>query len=283
MRRFETAAAMVLAASLFALAGCEDAPIHIDPLAVNGRDGGGLPISYNSLMRIGAAAHAGGDLQNSLTVYRRAAALVTSNPAPLVAAGNVLIEMGQINEAILAYNSALDRERRDPEALRGLAKGYLRTGRPELAGQPLSVAYQDTPDDPKLLLLIGVTNDYLGQHREAQARYRRGLKLRPGDPSITLNLALSLALTGDFPNAVGLLQPIATSPASSVRDRQTLALIYGLQGDRTAAEQMARRDLDPAAVAHNLGYYDTLRRLSPEARSKAILAASANSGPRPNS
>ena len=59
---------MVLAASLVALAGCEDAPIHIDPLAVNGRDGGGLPISYNSLMRIGAAAHAGGDLQNSLTV-----------------------------------------------------------------------------------------------------------------------------------------------------------------------------------------------------------------------
>ena len=48
--------------------------------------------------------------------------------------------MGQINEAIMAYRAALAREPRDPAALRGLARAYLRTGKPELALEPLGVA-----------------------------------------------------------------------------------------------------------------------------------------------
>jgi Flp pilus assembly protein TadD len=68
--------------------------------------------------------------------------------APFIALGNTLMEIGQVNEAIVAYNSALGRNARDPEALRGLARAYLLTGKPQLAGEPLSIAYKDTPDDP---------------------------------------------------------------------------------------------------------------------------------------
>jgi hypothetical protein len=42
---------------------------------------------------------------------------------------------------------------------------------------------------------------------------------------------------------------------------------------------MARRDLDASAVDHNLAFYETLRRLPPDARSRAILAASAAAKP----
>ena len=106
--------------------------------------------------------------------------------------------MGQVNEAIIAYNSGLARNARDPEALRGLARAYLLSGRPQLAGDPLSTAYKDTPNDPKLLQLIGVADDFTGQHDEAQARYRRGLELLPRDPGLLVNLALSLAVTGNY-------------------------------------------------------------------------------------
>jgi len=252
MKRFDAAACLIVALGLVVLTGCEDAPWHLDPLAINGRDGGGPPLNYATLMRIGAAAHAGGDLATAVGIYRRAASIEPRAVAPFVAAGNTLMEMGEFNEAIITYQSALAREAHDPEALRGIARAYLTSAKPELAGEPLSVAYKDTPNDPKLLQLIGVADDYVGQHAEAQARYRRALELLPRDPALSLNLALSLALTGNYPEAVSILRPIATAATASPRERQTLALIYGLQGDQRAAEQIARLDLDTPSVQRNL-------------------------------
>ena len=278
MKRFDAAASAFFALGLLSLAGCEtvstqgmDPLMHaIDPLTINGRDGGGQPLNYQTLMRIGAAAHAGGDDAAAVGVYRRAAGLAPTQPAPFVGAGNSLLEMGKVNEAIVAFSSALTRNPQDAEALRGLARGYLLTGKPELAGQPLSVAYQETPNDPKVMELIGVADDFAGQHEEAQARYRRGLELMPGDPALSLDYALSLALTGDYAQAVAVLRPLATRVGSTPRERQMLALIYGLQGNRSAAAQMARLDLDAASAARNLAYYDSLRRLTPQARARAI-------------
>src|SRR5207248_7750890 len=135
---------------------------------------------------------------------------------------------------------------------------------------PLAIAFEDTPNDPKLLQLIGVADDLMGQHGEAQARYRRGLELAPGDPVLSLNLALSLALTGNYDEAIARLGPIAAAPISSPRERQTRALIYGLKGDRQRAAQLGLLDLDPAAVQHNLAYYEPLRRLSQQARTQGV-------------
>jgi Flp pilus assembly protein TadD len=276
IKRFDAAASLFLALGLVVLAGCGDVPWQLDQLSMNG----GRSANYSTLMRIGAAAHAGGDLATAVSVYRRAAAIDPTAAAPFVAAGNSLLEMGQFNEAVLAYTSALARDEHDREALRGLARGYLMSGKPALAGQPLAVGYRDNPDDPKLLQLVGVADDFVGRHDEAQARYRRGLELTPQDPALALDLALSLALSGNYAEAIGVLRPIAMAATSSPRERQTLALIYGLQGDRRAAEQLARRDLDPASVQRNLAYYDSLRRLSPEARHRAIqsLGTQAKSG-----
>ena len=270
MKRVDAAASLFLAVGLVSLAGCGDIPFQGDPFAITPRDAelniDKHPVDYAALMRIGAAAHGAGDHSTAVSVYRRAASVETRLPEPFVALGNTLLEMGNANEAILAYNAALRR-------------AELMGGKPELAGQPLALAFHDTPDDPKLLQLIGVADDFVGQHEEAQARYRRGLELLPGDPALSLNLAMSLALVGNYPEAIGVLRPIANATNSSARERQTLALIYGLAGDRGAAERLSRRDLDPEAVARNLAYYDSLRRMSPEARTQALQALGAHASP----
>ena len=278
MKRFKPAAPLFFVASLLVLGGCEQTTIQVDPFTFSGRDGSAKPIDYPALMRIGAAAHAGGDLTTALGVYRKAAATDPRAAAPFVAVGNTLLDMGEGDEAIVAFNSALARDATDPEALRGLGRAYLMTGKPELAGQPLSVAYKAMPNDPKLLQLIGVADDFAGQHEEAQARYRRGLELLPRDPGLSLNLALSLALTGNYGEAVAILSPIAMSQTASARERQTLALIYGLQGDDRAAERLGRMDLDPQSVQRNLAYYESLRRLSSDARARAIQSLSTRPG-----
>lgn len=255
------------------LAGCVTTPIHLDPLSVEGRDGGGPIPTYAMLMRIGAAAQSGGDLPNALGVYRRAAELAPQDPAPLIAAGDVLLQMGNVNEAIVSYNGALVRPGDSQGAQVGLARAFVKTGKPQLALTPLAKAMEASPDDPKLLLLLGVTKDLAGSHLEAQGYYRAGLVRAPGDPGLTVDLALSLALSGNYPNAIAVLQPLAISPAGTAQERQTLALIYGLNGNTAEASRLGRIDLDDASVEQNLAYYQSLRELSPEARGQAILSS----------
>jgi Flp pilus assembly protein TadD len=283
MKDFSALAFLLLSFAALALAGCEASPVHLDPQSVNGRDGGGPTPSYAALMRIGAAARSGGDLPNALSVFRRAAEMAPFDPTPYVAAGDVLLEMGSANEAIVTYNAALSHDARNLPALAGLAKAYLMTSRPELALEPVSKALAESPEDPKLLLLLGVTRDLAGQHGEAQAYYRSGLARAPGDPGLTVDLALSLTLSGDYPNAIAVLQPLALASTASAQERQTLALIYGLKGSVAEAARISRIDLDETVVAHNLTYYQTLRELSPEARNRAILSAgSYRGGARPS-
>jgi Flp pilus assembly protein TadD len=258
----------------FALAGCAGGPFHLDLASANGRDGGGAVPSYDSLMRIGTAARGSGDFANALGVYRRAAEVDPLNPAPLVAAGDVLLEMGSVNEAIVSYNNALLRNGQNVSALLGLTRAYLKSGKPALALDPLGKAYALSPDDPKVLLLSGVAKDFSGEHAEAQTWYRRGLAAAPNDPALTANLALSLALSGDYASAIATLQPVAMASGGSPQERQTLALIYGLRGNVAEAARLNRIDLDDASVEHNLAFYATLRELSPEARSRAILTPS---------
>jgi Flp pilus assembly protein TadD len=271
------AASLLLSSAVLALGGCTTSTVHLDPLNVNGRDGGGPPLSYPALMRIGDAARHAGDLANAVNLYRRAAQLAPRDPAPFVALGDTLLAMGKIDEAILAYNSTQARDPKNPWALQGVAKAYLLTGRPELALAPLGRALALQPNNSKLLLLLGVAEDRMGQHGQAQAIYRRARLIAPADPAVATDLALSLALSGDYDAAIGVLQPVATAPYATARQRQTLSLIYGLAGDQAEAAQLGRIDLDEVAVEHNLAYFATLRQLSPEARERAILSLG-NSG-----
>jgi Flp pilus assembly protein TadD len=272
MRHFPRSRSLVAAMALAAaLGGCTSvSTTHLDPLAVNGRDGGGGPLTAEALMRIGAAARAGGDYANAVGIFRRAAQMAPGEAAPLAAAGDALLDMGANNEAIVSYNAALARDPHNLDALRGLAKAYLKSSRPELAFHPLSVAQMAHPNDPDILLLLGVADDMTGQHTAAQASYRHGLQLAPGRRGLAVDLALSLTLTGNYPAAIAVLRPLAMQPHALPVERQTLALIYGLEGNMAEAQRLGRMDLDEASVEHNLAYYDTLRALSPQARERAI-------------
>ncbi len=224
-------------------------------------------------MRIGEAARAGGDYSNAVAVFRRAAEIEPRLPDPFIAIGNALLPLGAVNEAIVAFNSALARDSISLSGLQGLSRACIETGRPELALAPINKGLTLRPGDPKFLLLLGVVEDAAGQHQQAQSQYREGLQHSPGDPSLTLDLALSLALSGSYTNAIAILQPLALGASGTAQQRQTLALIYGLQGNIGEAARLGRIDLDEAAVEHNLGYYRTLRELSPEARDRAVRSA----------
>ncbi len=100
-------------------------------------------------MRIANASRSARDFGNAVNLYRHAAELEPTKTEPLVALGGTLADMGKIDEAIVNYNAALKISPHDGEALRGLARAYLKTGRPDLASDPLALAFHDTPNDPE--------------------------------------------------------------------------------------------------------------------------------------
>src|SRR5690606_10733888 len=79
------------------------------------------------------------------------------------------------------------------------------------------------------------------------------------DTGLRNNLGLSLALAGNSADAIDVLHQLTESPDASVRNRQNLALAYGLAGDAGRASAIAQRDLPAEAIRGNLAYYEKLR------------------------
>jgi Flp pilus assembly protein TadD len=87
------------------------------------------------------------------------------------------------------------------------------------------------------------------------------------------NLGLSLAFAGHYKGAIEILRPLALRPGASARDRQNLALAYGLSGDVDQAKKFARMDMDSREVERNLSYYAALRSIAdPVMRVKSVRA-----------
>ena len=100
----------------------------------------------------------------------------------------------------------------------------------------------------------------LGRHEEAQTTYREVLAIVPADIVATNNLGLSLALTGQYTEAMSVLRPIALGDSASPRARQNLAVAMALSGDRDGAARLARIDLREQDVKLNLDMLAAMRR-----------------------
>jgi len=223
-----------------------------------------------SLMRVADATRASGDLASAAGMYNRAHQLAPGDVAPLLALGETLRRMGASATAADAYRAALAIEPRNFDALRGLGAALLEIDQPEFAIAQLELAL-DVAKDHRVYNALGVAHDMLGDHPAAQVYYREGLDLMPGNAQIVNNLGLSLALSGNYAESIAMLEQAVQDRSATPRFRQNLALAYGLAGQWEAAKRVAAIDLDQAAVAHNLSYYDLLRRAGDSSMTASAL------------
>src|SRR5256885_8763782 len=104
-------AACALLALTVSLTGCENIPWNpdrwgADRLDVSSTEGrtGSVPMNYETLMRLGAAARAGGGLSHALSPYRPARPIAPNPAAPVTSTRHTLLEMGQADEGRPALN-----------------------------------------------------------------------------------------------------------------------------------------------------------------------------------
>jgi len=85
------------------------------------------------------------------------------------------------------------------------------------------------------------------------------------------NFGFSLALSGQYQEAIDVLLEAARLVGAGPRTRQNLALVYGLMGDETNARALLSTDLDSASVENNLIVYRALRSLPDIDRRRAVF------------
>lgn len=219
--------------------------------------------SVPALMRLGDAARAAGDPAAAIPFYRRAHASDLFDPEPLVRLGAALSDLGAYNEAVEAYRDALVGDPAHVEALRGLGNAFIALNQPQLAVEQFDAALR-LDADHRSYNGIGVALDRTGDHKAAQGHYRVGLELAPGNITLLNNLGLSLALSGDYGEAIETLERVARHPEATVRHRQNLALAYGLAGRTDDAARIGRLDLAEEDVQSNVAYYGLLKSMSEE-------------------
>lgn len=90
---------------------------------------------------------------------------------------------------------------------------------------------------------------------------------------LSVNLGLSLILSGNPREGANVLLDVTRYPAAPSQARQDLALAYGMLGNTEAAAEILSQDLPKASVQDNLRFYAIQRaRLSSQSGKTGALA-----------
>jgi len=215
--------------------------------------------STRALISMGDTTMRGGDAAAAARFYEQAVKSAPKDPVPLYRLGRALQAMGAHKAAAEHFRKVLVIQPGDGEAKRQLANTLISMNDPQGSIRLFQEVIAEDGDH-RAFNGLGVALDMTGKHKDALTAYRAGLAKQPKNLTLRNNLALSMALAGQYASAAKVLQNVTSDPRATARHRQNLALVYGLAGQEMKAARIARVDLDGPSVRRNLDYYNWLRR-----------------------
>ncbi|MGL4635597.1 MAG: tetratricopeptide repeat protein [Beijerinckiaceae bacterium] len=171
-----------------------------------------------------------------------------------LAYGQMLRDIGQINQAIAVLQATAVKNASDRQVAAALGKALADGGRFAEAQEVLQRAHAPDRPDWRVLSTQGAIADQMGKHTDAQQYYQAALQLAPGESNILSNLGLSYALSNRLGEAETTLRQAVGRPGALPRARGNLALVLALQGKFRESEEMASKDLSPADAAANMDF-----------------------------
>jgi Flp pilus assembly protein TadD len=193
-------------------------------------------------LNVAEAALQGGAGQIALQVSEGVLQESPSNVHALEIKGDALVLLGEYDDATSIFTALLAK---DPNSVRAnMGLGRIRLAKdPAAAAALFEQVLKRDPKDLTALNDVGIARDLQGRHAEAQVSYRQALAINPDLDSAQVNLALSMAMSGQGPAAVKLLQAKATEPGAPVKVRHDYAVVLAMAGNRPEAERVLRQDL----------------------------------------
>lgn len=216
-------------------------------------------MSSDQLVRIASASASSGDLSLAMKLYRDASKKAPRDPTPWIGLGDTMVSARLLDQATEAYDNALNLEPASPGVKLGMARIHLMLEQAPEARALLEEVQETQPENWRIYNSLGVSEDLAKNHARAQDYYLQALDFSPRNLSVLTNYSLSLALEGNYADAISLLEDVIEEPSATARHRQNLALVYGLAGSENNAKQMARRDLSDRDVENNMNFYRFIR------------------------
>ena len=141
----------------------------------------------------------------------------------------------------------------DPRVVSEYGKTLVSMGRAEEAEKFLTRAQELQPNDWTIYSALGVAYDQIGNQKDAQVNYEHALALKPGEPSVLNNYALSRMLAKDPAMARKLADRAEIANASAKDDKiaRNIAMIRSMApqaSDGLAVKHAGARN-SPAAPA----------------------------------
>lgn len=122
-----------------------------------------------------------------------------------IARAQALRAAGSYDEAASAFGQLMMVAPDDVRVVGGYGKVLAQQGRPDEALPFLNRAIQIDAKDWTLYSALGVAYDQQDQHTKARVAYEHALVLKPGQPDVLNNLAVSKMLSGNLGDAQKLL------------------------------------------------------------------------------
>lgn len=228
-------------------------------------------LTAETQVSLGRRFEARGDTETALGLYQQAVNEKPDNEEALRALVGLAVRTHRAG-MVFDYAARLaDRHPNDAEAQVWLATSLNERAQPQEALAALEQAEQAGGGAyaGQLWTQRGIAHDLAGNHPEAQRAFSHAITLTAGEWQLPMRLALSLALQGDYPAALRILQMQVNDPAMEQPVRETLAIIYGLSSQTDQAVEIARSATTQDLGESQRGYLALLPMLSAQGRAYA--------------
>lgn len=224
-----------------------------------------------SLVRLGNSLEEKGDVAGAGRMFQQAIESAPDNADAHAGLGRTLLALSRPQDAKSPLKRALEISPGHIDAQFNLAKIYLREDNPGSAIVLLENIRPSKQAESSFHNAVGIAHDLLGGHEDARAQYSRGLVVDPNNAGLTNNLALSLAVSGDFDAAKALIGANLENPGVARSARANLASIYALSGDTQSAIELLQGTIPDVALAERRNFFAVLPTLTSRDRARAVF------------
>lgn len=231
----------------------------------------GLPRIDAIRLRVARNALENKDYNTAIRFFESVRNSSPDHPAAILGMARAQMAAGRSEQAILAYRDVLELDSDHEEALDGIGRALVLNGNYPAAIKFFNRLLAKAPS-AELHNRLGVAHDLMGDGAGAQKHYRAALALDPEAISPRNNLALSLAISENYEEAIKHMERVAAHPQATGKHRQNLSFVYGMAGENNAAAAAySESGLTRSEIAKKRALYKRLRELAREGRHAEIL------------